>query len=735
MFARFDEEAQKVLLMAKKEMADLRHPYVGTEHLLLAILHNKDLDITKVLSEYGITYEVYLKEIIKVIGTGTESNNWFLFTPLLKRVVENATIDSRQEKGLVSVERLFLALLAEGEGVANRVLMGMNIDIDVLYDKFDNDLICSKKSNSSLKELDEYAVNLNVLYLNEGFDPVIGRDDVVERVLEILLRRSKNNPLLIGEAGVGKTAIVEEVVRRIVRGDVPKKLENVVVYSLSLSALVAGTRYRGEFEERINKIIKEVENNDNVVLFIDEIHTLVGAGGAEGAIDASNILKPYLARGKVRIIGATTKKEYSKFFEGDKAFDRRFQKIIVEEATLDKVLDILFNIRSVYEEYHNIKISDDVIKLIVSLSDRYITNNHFPDKAIDVLDEACSKMMMTQSGRDKKISELTKKIKTMKQKKNDYIVLHQFDEASKCREEQYQLEDKLNKLVNDNKGYKKKILTSDIVYHVVAKKSMVPYEVIRKPDINKITKLITEKVRGQDENIKNIIRYMLHDSKKVCPSFLLIGKSGVGKTLFVEECAKNLYGSESFIRLDMSEYRESHSISKIIGSPPGYVGYSDANNILDKIKINSYVLLLLDEVEKAHPEVLKLFLQVMDAGYMTNAVGEKVSFKNVVLFMTSNIGCDIKSMGFKSNNNLADNNIRKYFGEEFVNRIDKIIYFNNLDRKAIKKIVEATLEKRGLSFSTKTVDKIISLSEYEKFGARKVEKIIDEEYSLNKVKQ
>ncbi len=735
MFARFDEEAQKVLLMAKKEMADLRHPYVGTEHLLLAILHNKDLNITKILSEYGITYEVYLKEITKVIGTGKESNNWFLFTPLLKRVIENATIDSREEKGLVSVERLFLALLAEGEGVANRVLMGMNIDIDALYDKFDNDLICSKKTNSSLKELDEYAVNLNDLYLNEGFDPVIGRDDIVERVLEILLRRSKNNPLLIGEAGVGKTAIVEEVVRRIVRGDVPKKLENVVVYSLSLSALVAGTRYRGEFEERINKIIKEVENNDNVVLFIDEIHTLVGAGGAEGAIDASNILKPYLARGKVRIIGATTKKEYSKFFEGDKAFDRRFQKIIVEEATLDKVFDILFNIRSVYEEYHNIKISDDIIKLIVNLSDRYITNNHFPDKAIDVLDEACSKMMMTQSGRDKKISELTKKIKTMKQKKNDYIVLHQFDEASKCREEQYQLEDKLNKLVNDNRGYKRKILTSDIVYHVVAKKSMVPYEVIRKPDINKITKLITEKVRGQDENIKNIIKYMLHDSKKVCPSFLLIGKSGVGKTLFVEECAKNLYGSESFIRLDMSEYRESHSISKIIGSPPGYVGYSDANNILDKIKINSYVLLLLDEVEKAHPEVLKLFLQVMDAGYMTNAIGEKVSFKNVVLFMTSNIGCDIKSVGFKSNNNLADNNIRKYFGEEFVNRIDKVIYFNNLDRKAIRKIVEATLEKKGLSFSTKTVDKIISLSEYEKFGARKVEKIIDEEYSLNKVKQ
>lgn len=402
---------------------------------------------------------------------------------------------------------------------------------------------------------------------------------------------------------------------------------------------------------------------------------------------------------------------------------------------MDKVLDILFNIRSVYEEYHNIKISDDVIKLIVSLSDRYITNNHFPDKAIDVLDEACSKMMMTQSGRDKKISELTKKIKTMKQKKNDYIVLHQFDEASKCREEQYQLEDKLNKLVNDNRGYKKRILTSDIVYHVVAKKSMVPYEVIRKPDINKITKLITEKVRGQDENIKNIIKYMLHDSKKVCPSFLLIGKSGVGKTLFVEECAKNLYGSESFIRLDMSEYRESHSISKIIGSPPGYVGYSDANNILDKIKINSYVLLLLDEVEKAHPEVLKLFLQVMDAGYMTNAVGEKISFKNVVLFMTSNIGCDIKSVGFKSNNNLADNNIRKYFGEEFVNRIDKVIYFNDLDSKAIRKIVEANLEKRGLPFSTKTVDKIISLSEYEKFGARKVEKIIDEEYSLNKVKQ
>ena len=333
MFSKFSEDAQKILLMAKKEMLELKHPYVGSEHLLLAILHNKDLVITQLLEEYGITYKKYKDEIIKVIGIGKTYNNWFLYTPLLKRIIENAILECRDEESTVTVERLFISLLEEGDGVANRILMGMNIDVDVLYEKFSDKIIVHSGKRSKNLYIEEFAVDLNKKYIEDGFDPVVGRDDKVDRLIEVLLRRTKNNPLLIGEAGVGKTAIVEELVRRIVNGRVPKKLENNRVFSISMSCLISGTKYRGEFEERINKIISEVEREPNVILFIDEIHTLVGAGGAEGAIDASNILKPYLARGKIRVIGATTSDEYKKYLEKDKALDRRFQKIYIEEAS------------------------------------------------------------------------------------------------------------------------------------------------------------------------------------------------------------------------------------------------------------------------------------------------------------------------------------------------------------------------------------------------------------------
>ena len=401
MFSKFDENAQKVLLLAKKEMSDLCHPYVGSEDLLLAILHNVELQVTKLLNEYGITYDIYKNEIIKVIGIGKTTNTWFLYTPLLKRIIENAIYDSKDDDNLVTVERLFISLLEEGEGVANRILLGMNIDVDFLYEKFINTFLYSKSRKNKKLLLEEYAVDLNNKYEDDEFDPVIGRDIQIDRIIEILLRRTKNNPLLIGDAGVGKTAIVEELVRRIVLKNVPKKLENVHIYSISLSSLVAGTKYRGEFEERINKIIEEVEDDPDVILFIDEIHTLVGAGGADGAIDASNILKPYLSRGKIRIIGATTKNEYSKYLEKERALDRRFQKVYINEPETDVVKDILIGSKSIYEKFHGVEISDEIIDSIVDLTIKYINQGFLPDKAIDVLDEACSRASLSDNSYEK----------------------------------------------------------------------------------------------------------------------------------------------------------------------------------------------------------------------------------------------------------------------------------------------------------------------------------------------
>ena len=387
MFSKFSEEAQKVLLNAKKEMTLLKHPYVGSEHLLLSILSNEELDITIKLNEYGINYDKFRDEIVRVVGKGKVTNTWFLYTPLLKRIIEDASIDSKDNKEKeVTVNNLFLALLEEGDGVAIRILMGMNIDVDLLYEEFSSSLTLKKSKNKHRLLIEEFSVDLNKKCADGEIDPVVGRGKEIDNIIEILSRRCKNNPLLIGSAGVGKTAIVEELTNRIVIGTVPNALKNKRILSVSMSSLVAGTKYRGEFEDRINKLLKEVEENDEIILFIDEIHTLVGAGGAEGAIDASNILKPSLARGKIRIIGATTQEEYTKYIEKDKALDRRFQKIIVKEPSVSDTKDILIKLRPLYESFHNTKLGDDIIDYIIELSDKYIHNRNFPDKAIDILD-------------------------------------------------------------------------------------------------------------------------------------------------------------------------------------------------------------------------------------------------------------------------------------------------------------------------------------------------------------
>ena len=743
MFSRFSEEAQKALILAKKEMNNLRHPYVGSEHLFLAILSLKDLDITKMLESYGITYEMFKKELIKIVGVGKTANEWFLYTPLLKRVIETASVNSK-EKGEVevSVNELFLAILEEGEGVAIRLLIGLNIDVDLIYNTISSDIKGSKKLLHKKLLVEEFGINLNKKITNNEVDPVIGRDDEIKELIEVLCRRGKNNPLLIGEAGVGKTAIVEELARRIVNNNVPKALKGKTIISLPMANLVAGTKYRGEFEERVSKILKELEENDDIIIFIDEIHTIVGAGGAEGAIDASNIVKPALARGKIRIIGATTIYEYHNFIEKDKALNRRFQLIMIEEPNKDKTKAILKKLKPLYEAYHFVSISDDIIDLIVELSDTYIYEYYQPDKAIDILDEVCTKASLLESKNDTELLNINLELGEVISNKKKAIIKQDFDLASIYKEKEKELFSKKNELeLKIISKRKPKKITKEMVADVIYLKTKIPVYEINKSSrkiINNLEKDLKKVVLGQDDIISDLVERVKKvrlgfQDKPHIESFLFCGRTGVGKTLLVKEFAKLLYGESNFIRLDMSEYKEAHTVSKIIGSPPGYVGFDNHLTVLDTIRMHPHSVILLDEIEKASSEVMKLFLQVLDEGVLTDSRGRKVRFDNVFLFMTTNLGYSSDSIGFTESKNNID--IEEFLGVEFVNRIGKIYYFNNINGDVIHKIVENRLDvliegfkkkELKIKISPKVVDKIIKDSEYEKFGARRVDKVIDE---------
>lgn len=735
MFSRFTDEAQKILLMTKKEMHDLKHPYVGSEHLLLAILHNDNLEITKLLKEFGLTYEMCKKEIVSVIGVGKSSNDWFLYTPLLKRVIENAILSSENGNSLVTVEALFISLLEEGEGVANRILLGMNIDVDYLYEKFSNKFVLKSIMHNRKLFIEDYAIDMNKKYNADSFDPVVGRDFQVNRMIEILLRRTKNNPILIGDAGVGKTAIVEELVRRIEIGSVPKKLLNKRIFSISMANLVAGTKYRGEFEERINQIIEELEEEPNIILFIDEIHTLVGAGGAEGAIDAANILKPYLARGNIRIIGATTNDEYIKYIEREKALDRRFQKIYVSETNLEETECILFGLKNIYEKYHDVKVSDKILKEIVKLSDKYVFNGKFPDKAIDVFDESCAKASVVDNKIDKTIKTYTYNIKSIKEEKNKAIIAHDYKKASELKDKEVCLESEFDKFLFKKRNViDNKEVTMKHLYQVIYEKTKIPVEYLSNMNENKIIKELKKRVIGQDNIIEKLVNSVIINAKitKKKPTVLLfVGKSGVGKTFLAKEYASLLYNKESFIRVDMSEYNMDFSVSKIIGSPPGYVGYSD-NNVLDRIKFNPYSVLLLDEIEKANPSVLRLFLQAFDDGHMTNSKGDIIDFSHITVFMTSNLGSNKKSIGFNNlDNSVVLDRLKNFLGVEFVNRIDEVLIFNELSASDIEKLIRKRLtyfvekEKFKTIISTELVEKIKKESNYLVSGARKIDRAIE----------
>ena len=741
MFSKFDEKAKKVLVNMQKEMVTLKHPYIGSEHLLLSLLKYGNEDYIEKFNNVGITYEVFKKELIRVVGVGKNSNDFYLYTPLLRNILESASMDSNDKgKKCVDTDDLFLALFEEGEGVAIRILMGMNIDIDSLYDDFNT----SKKNKNVRLTVDSFGIDLNKKSKNGEIDPVVCRDKEISRLLEILSRRSKNNPLLLGDAGVGKTAVVEELARLLESGNVPLGLVGKRIVSVSMAGLVAGTKYRGEFEERIEKLIQELEENNDVILFIDEIHTLVGAGGAEGAIDASNILKPALARGKVRIIGATTTSEYKEFIENDKALSRRFQTVFIKEPSLEDTTLILKKLRPIYERFHNVSISDEVIDKIVLLSNQYIYDRKLPDKAIDVMDEVCSRVSVSNYKKNNSL-DISLRLSEIKDLKNKSIINNKFDEAFLYRKTEMILEDKKNRMeLNSLKRNYKKIKTSDVL-KIVEEMSKVPLFSNSSLFFNRFKSNASSIVWGQDKAISIACdtfrkhKYLSHN-KPI--SFLFVGPTGVGKTLLAREYGKYFYGN-NIIKLDMSEYREGHSVSKMIGSPPGYVGYNDNKNVFEQVRDNPYSLIILDEIEKASREVINLFLQILDEGVATNSKGEKINFSNTTIIMTSNLGCGKTSIGFDNKASYED--INKFFGVEFVNRISKIIKFNKIDLDVCTKLVNNKLntlrksyKKKGIicSFTNSLVKDICNLCEYEKYGARKIDDIISydvEELIANKM--
>lgn len=688
MYNNYSLEVKRIFKDAEKIAIDLNHPYIGTEHLLLSLINNDD-KIKKILLKYDLTYDEFLDELLLVVGTSENKKCTCIYTPLLKRVIKTA--DEISKNKMMEPMHLLEAILEEGEGIAIRIIISMGIDIDKLYDEI------KKKHKKGNTKLELYNIGKDMSEINSD-DILVGREKELNLIIETLLRKNKNNPLLIGPAGVGKSAIIEELARRIKSGNVPNKLKDKKIVSLEMSSLVAGTKYRGEFEEKLNKVIKEIEENPEIILFIDEIHTMANAGGAEGAINASDILKPYLARGKVKIIGATTTNEYNKFIAKDKALSRRFEIIKINEPTIKETENILSRIRPSFEKHYNIKITEENIKNIVSLTDRYVLDRFNPDKSIDLLDSVCA-MKEVESTKEKDISKLKDKLFNIVKKKENMVKKNNFDEALKYRSMEIKLQEKIDK----EETTPNKITAKDIK-EMLERKNNIPFI---ENDFKDLENYLLDNIIGQNNVVREIINALKQKEEDLPVSILLTGSTGVGKTKTVKEIAK--YLDIPLIRLDLSEYNESVSITRLIGASAGYVGYDD-ENIFEKVRMNPHSIILLDELEKAHPNVINLFLQILDEGYVTNSKGEKIDFKNTYIFMTSNAMINQKIGFMKGKSNYQDS-----FSKEFLARITAKINYNNITEEMIKEY----LDKKGIEDYSLVKD-----FDYENQGFRGLDKYL-----------
>ncbi len=671
MVNKFSFSISKIFKTAEEEMFTLHHPYVGSEHLLLSLL-KLDKNIQKLASKYNLTYDKFREELILVVGTSTKKSSFVLYTPLLKRIINLAMEDARELEEELNCMHLFRAMLEEGEGIAIRILYAMNINLDGLYDDLSNN---TSKINNNL-ELLKIGKSMNDLVNSD--DLVIGRDKELSLVIETLIRKNKCNPLLVGEAGVGKTAIVEELVRKIAKKEVPTFLQNKKIVMLEMGSLVAGTKYRGEFEEKLTKVIKELENNPDIILFIDEIHTIANAGGAEGAINASDILKPYLARGKIKIIGATTTAEYNKFILKDKALNRRFEVIKVIEPTIYETEEILKRIKPSFESHYNIKITSQNITDIVKLTDKYITDRKNPDKTIDILDSVCA-MKEVASDNTAKILEYENAKKQIVTKKENMVKSHNFKKALEFSCAEVKIDKEIKKATNQAL----KITEKDILT-LISRKCNIPI-LESKTNFKSLGKYLKNNLIGQDEAIDKIIDNLQNYDEDKPLSLLLTGSTGVGKTETVKQISK--YLNMPLLRLDMSEYNQDITINRLLGSSAGYVGYDDGA-IFDKIKMEPFTCILVDELEKASPSVINLFLQILDEGFVTNAKGEKIDFKNTLIFMTSNVKGS-KKIGFMD----TKKNYNEFFSKEFIARFTDIIEYNDITEE----MLDIYLKKNNIS--------------------------------------
>jgi ATP-dependent Clp protease ATP-binding subunit ClpC len=756
MFERFTEKAIKVIMLAQEEARRLGHNFVGTEQILLGLIGEGTGVAAKVLKSMGVNLKDARIEVEKIIGRGSGFVAVEIpFTPRAKRVLELSLEEARQlGHNYIGTEHLLLGLIREGEGVAARVLENLGVDLSkvrtqvirMLGETAEVAAGVGGGGRTKTPTLDEFGSNLTQLATEGKLDPVVGRQKEIERVIQILGRRTKNNPVLIGEPGVGKTAIAEGLAQRIANKDIPDILEDKRVVTLDIGLLVAGTKYRGEFEERLKKIMDEIRQAGNVVLVIDEVHTLIGAGAAEGAIDAANILKPALARGELQCIGATTLDEYRKHIERDAALERRFQPVMVGEPSVDETIEILFGLRERYEQHHKLKILDEALEAAAKLSDRYISDRYLPDKAIDLIDEAGSRVRLINSQLPPAAKELDKELRQILKQKDDAVRAQDFDKAGELRDREMEIKQQIRDIASGKKnedGSDEPQVTSEEIAHIVASWTGVPVNKLTESESEKLLHMedtLHQRLIGQEDAVKAVSRAIrrarvgLKNPNRPIASFIFSGPTGVGKTELTKALAAYFFGSEdAMIRLDMSEFMERHTVSKLIGSPPGYVGYNEGGQLTEAVRRRPYTVVLFDEIEKAHPDIFNMLLQILEDGRLTDAKGRTVDFKNTLLIMTSNIGSKVIEKGggglgfdFESDQSesqynrirsLVNEELKNYFRPEFLNRLDEIIVFRQLNKEEVKEIAEILLR----DVFTRLVEKNIALSVTDKFKERLVE--------------